>query len=163
MKIEIDLDNILGDESGVETLQESIRRQVIESITQNVKKGIKIRIDEAVGNTIQTELNSYLKEALPVLFAQIMDAEYTPVSTYGAKGDPTTLRATLLKSITDNMVYRKGNYSSDNNAFTKAVDSVMEEQLKAFKADFNKTVDATFTAAAFAHAREAIQKKLNIS
>jgi len=163
MKIEIDLDDILGDESGVETLQESIRRQVIDSITKNVKQGIKLRIDEAVGNTIQTELNSYLKDALPGLFAQIMDAEYTPVSTYGSRGDTTTLRATLLKSITDNMVYRKGNYSSENNAFTKAVDSVMEEQLKAFKADFNKTVDATFTAAAFAHAREAVQKKLGIS
>ena len=163
MKIEIDLDEVLGDENGVETLNESIRRQVIESITAKVKEGIKNRIDHAVGETIQQELNSYLKEALPVLFAQIMDAEYTPVSQYGRRGEPTTLRATLLETITESMVYKRANYDSDKNAFTKAVDSVMGEQLKAFQVEFNKTVDATFTAAAFEHARLAIQKKLGIA
>jgi len=161
-KIEIDLEDILCDELGSESVQESIRRQIIESVTKSVSQGIKNRIDEAVSSTIQTELNAYLKTTLPSLFAEMMDAEYQPVSRYGAKEPPTTLRAQLLKTITENMVYRRGQYSSDRNAFTVAVDSIMEEQMKAFKADFDKSVDSTFTAAAFEHARKAIQKKLGI-
>lgn len=36
MKVEIDLNNILGNESGAETLADSVRRQVIDSIKQQI-------------------------------------------------------------------------------------------------------------------------------
>ena len=68
----------------------------------------------------------------------------------------------MLKTIKENMVYKKGNCSSDNNAFTRAVDDVIEEQMKLFKAGFNKKVDADFTAAAMQYATEALKKKLGI-
>lgn len=161
-KIEIDLEDILGSEFESETMQESIRRQVIETITKSTAKAVEIRINEAVAATIQSCLKDYLAAELPNLFAQLMDAEYTPVSQYGAKDKPTTLRATLLKSVTDNMVYRRQNYSSDNNTFTKAVDAILEDQMKQFKADFNKTVDSTFTAAAFDYAKTELTKKLGV-
>lgn len=161
-KIEIDLEDILGDEYGSESVQESIRRQVIDSITKSVADGIKNRINNAVSETITDGLNKYLKKQLPALFAQMMDAEYTPVGRYGDAGKPTTLRQELLKNITENMVYRKTGSSYDRNMFTKAVDEVMEEQMKAFKSEFNKQVDATFTAAAFEYARTKLQEKLGV-
>jgi len=45
MKIEIDLNDILGDETGAETLQDSIKRQVIEKFTREIKAGISKRIE----------------------------------------------------------------------------------------------------------------------
>ncbi len=162
MKIEIDLNDILGDEYGAETLQESVRRQVIDSVSATVKKGVGDRIDKAVSETISQNLNIYLQKELPALCASIMEAEYTPISDYGSKGEPTTLRKSLLKTITSSMVYKPTTYSSDKNAFTKAVDAVVESQLAIFKADFNKTVDATFTAAAMQYATHTLKKKLGI-
>ena len=162
MKIEIDLDDILGGENGTETLQESVRRQVITAVSATVKTGIGEKIDRAISETITNNIQTFLKDQMPLLLGDIMDAEYTPVGRYGDAGKPTSFRKQMLKTIEENMVYKKGNYSSDNNAFTRAVDDVIEEQMKLFKAGFNKKVDADFTAAAMEYATEVLKKKLGI-
>jgi membrane-associated HD superfamily phosphohydrolase len=162
MKIEIDLDDILGDENGTETLQESVRRQVITAVSANVKKGIGEKIDRAISETITNNIQTFLKDQMPLLLGDLMDAEYAPVGRYGDKEKPTSFRKQMLKTIEENMVYKKDNYSSDTNAFTRAVDDVIEQHMKLFKADFNKKVDADFTAAAMQYATEALKKKLGI-
>jgi hypothetical protein len=163
MKIEIDLNDILGDENGSETIQESVRRQVIESVSETVKKGIGQRIDRAVGETISEQINLYLTGEMPHLLENIMDAEYTPVTRYGQPEQPTSFRKELLKSITENMVYKKQSYSSNESAFTRAVDQVIDEKVKSFKADFTKQVDSHFTAAAMQFAVDTLKKKLGIT
>jgi hypothetical protein len=163
MKIEIDINDILGDESGAETLQESVRRQVIDSVAETIKKGIGERIDHAISVMITDSLNKYLKSEMPKLSRSLMDAEFKPVSRWGETDKPTSFRKELLKSITENMTYKKTNYSSDRNAFTKAVDEVVEENVKLFKVDFAKHVDAQFTAAAMQCAADTLKKKLGIS
>jgi hypothetical protein len=162
MKIEIDLNDILGDESGAETLQESVRRQVIQSISETIKKGVGERIDAAVEVTISEGIKTYLAEKMPSLLANIMEEEYTPVGRYGEAGKPTCFRKELLKSITENMTYKKQGYDSDKNPFSRAVDSVVEENLKLFKADFKNRVDAEFTESAMRFASDALKKKLGI-
>jgi hypothetical protein len=162
MKFEIDLNDILGDENGSETLQESIRRQVVDSVTQTVKKGIGTQIDQAIETTISTAINKYLTKEMPKLLATIMDAEYTPVDRYGDRNKPTSSRKELVRSITENMVYRKTTYSGDKNAFTRAVDEVIEQNLKAFQSEFNKQIDSQFTAAAMEYASNALKKRLGI-
>ena len=162
MKIEIDLDDILGGENGTETLQESVRRQVITAVSATVKTGIGEKIDRAISETITNNIQTFLKDQMPLLLGDIMDAEYTPVGRYGDAGKPTSFRKQMLKTIEENMVYKKDNYSSDNNAFTRAVDDVIEQHMKLFKADFNKKVDADFTAAAMQYATEVLKKKLGI-
>jgi hypothetical protein len=52
MKIEIDLNDILGDEWGTETLADSVRRQVVEKLTQTVKEGVAKKIDHEVSRVI---------------------------------------------------------------------------------------------------------------
>lgn len=162
MKIEIDLNDILGDENGSETLQESVRRQVIESVARTTKEGIGRKIDEAVGETIKKGINDYLATEMPSLLANIMDAEFVTVDQWGSRGTTTSFRKELVKSITANMQYKKTQYSSDKNAFTKAVDEVIEENVKLFKDDFKKQVDAQFTAAAMQYATDVLKKKLGI-
>lgn len=163
MKIEIDLNDILGDENGAETLQDSVRRQVIDSMTSIIKKGVGSQINEAVSRTISSEIEEYLKTQMPVLLENLMDAQYTPVGRYGDYDKPTSFRQQLVKSIQENMVYKKTTYSSDRTAFTAAVDSVIEENLKSFKAEFQKQVDAQFTQAAFSYAAESMKKRLGIA
>ena len=158
MKIEIDLNDILGGETGSETLQESIRRQAIEAITENTKKGISSRIDRAVAETIQEEINTYLKAEMPRLLADIMDAEFRPVSPYGERGETTTFRKAVVKAINENMTCRKTQYASETSAFTKAVDGVIADRVAAF----SKQVDAGFTAEAMAYAVNTLKQKLGI-
>jgi len=163
VKIEIDLDDILGDENGAETLQESIRRQVIDSVTATIKKGVGQQIDAAVSSAISTNINDFLKQQMPSLLANIMDTQYEPVGRYGEKAQPTSFRQELVKVVIENMQYKRANYESDKNVFTKTVDAVIAENVASFKTDFNKKVDAEFTAAAMQYAQEALKKKLGIA
>lgn len=163
MKIEIDLNDILGDENGAETLQESVRPQVIDSVSSTVKKGISAKIDAAISETITAAIQTYLDGELPALLANIMDSEYKPVGRYGEKGDPTTFRKELVKAINENMVYKRAHYDSERNLFTRAVDDVVAENLKAFRAEFQKRVDADYTTYAMAYATEQLKKKLGIA
>lgn len=61
MKIEIDLNQILGDESGVETLQESVRRQVVEKLSYEVRQNIAKKIDAEVAVCINESIKEGLK------------------------------------------------------------------------------------------------------
>jgi uncharacterized protein HemY len=162
MKIEIDLNDILGDEDGVETLQESVRRQVITTLTEQVKSGLKRQIEEETTKVINETLRAALKDRMPGLVDEVMMAEYTPVSRYGEKSAPTTFKSELVKAISGEFVYRKTQYSSDQNAFTKAVEAVIAENMKAFKADFDKQVNAQFTAEAMAYAATKLRERLGV-
>lgn len=163
MKIEIDLNDILGDNSGVETLQDSIRRQVVDSFTATIRKSVNTEIEQAVSKTITTEIQTFIKAEMPALMAELLVTEYTPVGRFGEQGKPTTFRAELVKSITENMVYRRANYDSDKNVFTKTIDAVVSDSVNAFKTEFQKQVDANYTAEVMALATATLKKKLGIA
>jgi hypothetical protein len=162
MKLEIDLNDILGNEYGTETLQDSIRRQIVEGFTATIRKSVNTEIEQAVSKTITTEIKTFIEAELPGLMATLLEAEYTPVGRYGEQSKPTTFRAELVKSITENMVYKRASHESDKNAFTKAVDAVISESVNAFKQDFQKQVDANYTAEVMQFAQESLKKKLGI-
>lgn len=162
MKIEIDLNNILGDEYGAETLQESVRRQVVEKMSSVIKDGIGKKIDFEIAQLIDSEMKKAVQNKMDTFVGSIVDAEYIPVDRYGSRGQPTTFRAEMVKHITENMKYVRANYESDKNAFTKAVDSIIGEMLAKFKTDFNKEINAQFTKEALAYAQQELAKKLGI-
>jgi hypothetical protein len=151
MKIEIDLNDILYDENyGSETLQESVKRQVIDNLTKTVSLGIKKQIDTEVSLVISETLKSTLAEKIPLLVDDLMEAKYQPINKWGSKeGEETTFRKSLLNSIVENMVYKKTSYDSDRNVFTKAVDDVIREQMEKIKIEYKKTVDESIGKEAF--------------
>lgn len=165
MKIEIDLKDILQDDDyGSETMQESIRRQVVEKIEANLAKGISKRIDEEVSKAIDEQIKKSLDEIRPNLISEILDAEYISVDIYGNRAkEPTTFRAQLIKCVHEQMVYKKEYYSNDKNAFTRAVDEVLETQAKAFEAQFKKLVDDNYIAQTKAYAVKVLKEKLGIT
>jgi FKBP-type peptidyl-prolyl cis-trans isomerase (trigger factor) len=163
MKIELDLEDILGgDDSGQETLQESIRRQVIDALTNSLKETIQRAIRNKIDETIETELHAQLVERMPSIMDIIMNEPYKPVSRYGQSSEPTTFKAELVKEVHSQLVYKKTSSSYDRNLFTKAVDDTVEENLRQFKADFNKKVDQDYTAACMEYARQKLMDKLGI-
>ena len=164
MKIEVDLDDIFMDEDGTpsESLQESIERQMVNSLTRKMSQGVEKQIDEKVSEIIGKKVQEMADTMLPSLAEDMINAEYTPVSTYGGRGEPTTFRKELVGAITSQLVYKKTQSQYDRNVFTKAVDAVIEENMKAFQAEFNKLVTDRFRDEALSYAVSSLKKTLGI-
>jgi|WetSurMetagenome_2_1015567.scaffolds.fasta_scaffold01778_8 hypothetical protein len=163
MKIEIDLNDILRDEFGSEeNLAESIRRQIIERFYGDFRKRLFERMDAEVSLIMTQQINAVMTEKMPELIDDIMNVAYTPVSTYGQRGAATTFRDEIIKSIAANMKYEPRNYSSEENAFTKAVKSIVEKQTEAIKAEIIKQVDPKFKEDAIKFAVKTLSERLGL-
>lgn len=82
-KIEIDLDDILGDEDGVETMRESIQRQVVDSISLMIKSGITKKIDFEISEAIQEMIVKDVKPRAGEILDDILNTPYTPTDNWG--------------------------------------------------------------------------------
>lgn len=164
MKIEIDLDDVFQDEEGqpTETLSESIKRQIIDNIVFRTQADINKKIDAAIGKMMDEQVKARLAEIIPVLLTESLDYQYTPVSSYGSKSEPTTVRNELAKAVQNSMVYMKQSYASDKNSFTKAVDAAVEQTLGAFKSEWLRTVDAKFVQEAMDYAKTKLAERLGV-
>ena len=140
MKIEIDLNNILGNEYGVETLEESVRRQVVDKLAHEIKSGIGKKIDSEISALIGSEIKVAIKDKMPDLVDYILTNPYSPIDAYGSRGKETTFRDQLIKSINENMVYKKERYGDGESVFTKAVDSVISEHVRLFEKNFKDLI-----------------------
>ena len=165
MKIEIDLNDILGDECGAETLQDSVRRQVTSALAETLTTQIKDRVDDEVHKVLQETLAKAVNEQIPGIMAELLDAEYRCVDRYGDRaGTTTTFRKQLIETLRTEMTYKRtSDYERSKSTFTKAVDAVVEENMKEFKKDFNKLVTDQFTKDAFEHAVTELRKRMGIS
>ncbi len=163
MKIEIDLNDILGDEYESETLSDSIKRQVVENIEKTLKKSVIDKINHDVSVKIEEAIDVAIVQKMDAIVDNVLTAVYQPVDRWGNKnGNETTFREALVKSINENMVYKKTNYDSDKNAFTKMIDSVISEQMKIISDDYKKTVNESIGKEAFNLAITTLKSKLGI-
>lgn len=163
MKIEIDLDDIIGDEFGnAQGLADAVRKQVLDALSTRVTSDVKKLIDETINKTIQDGVNAGIKERLPEMIKIIFEEPYTIIDRYGSRGQTTTVRQELVKAFTGEMNFQKNSNDYDNNAFTKAIIKLVEDKVSEFKKDFNKQVDAKFTTEALQYAEDKLKKKLGI-
>ncbi len=164
MKVEIDLNDILFDENyGPENLNDSIRRQVINAIKREIQDEAKLKISEQVNRTIQEEVLTQVKLVAKDILPDLIDREYQPVNSWGAHdGKPTTMRNQFIESLKKEFVYKKGQYSSDKNEFTKSIDSLVDTMMQEFKKEYNKIVDANFTQEALNYATLKMKERLGI-
>lgn len=165
MKIEIDLNDVFRDEDGNpdESLEESVRRQVLERLSGDLRKRLFSRLDEELSAVMNKQLSEAMTEKMPALIDDIMNVTYTPVSTYGQRGEPTTFRNEIVKSIGANMKYEPKNFSSDENAFTKAVKSVVEAKTGEIKKELLAQIDTRFRQDAMAFAVTELSKRLGLT
>lgn len=165
MKIEIDLKDILQDEFGsMESLGESIQRQVVSALKSKLQEGIKKQIDREVSQVIREQLELTIKTQMPAIINDLLHTEYVKVDRYGScSNTPTTFRKELVSSITGELKYQKKTYKSDQNVFTNAVNAVVEEKVNEFKREYNRLVDELFCKECFDYAVSKLKKSLNIS
>lgn len=165
MKLQIDLNDILGDEFGAETLAESVQRQVIEQTKKEIGSGIKKQIDAELAKFINELIKTEVQKLMPGFIAELMDAEYERRSRYGERDGVTTFRKEMIKTINEEMIYKpeKDRYHKDHeNAFTRAIGSVVEAHTQKFQAEFNKVVDSEFTKTTVNFVTEELRKKFGI-
>jgi len=159
MKIEIDLNDILGDEYGTESIQESVRRQVTDYLVNDFKKRVGKCLDVEIGKKVDEILKTQLDKKLPTMIEDLWDTKYVPTTIYGEKKEETTLRNELIKKISEEMVYKKDRYNSKINVFTENVDKSVESIMKDFRKDFEKSINEEFRKEALLYAA----KKLKIT
>jgi len=156
-KIEIDIHELLGDP---EFLRESIEEKVKETILQGIGKNITAQ----VSNLINQELARAIEKKMPELVNAVLDDPYVKVDQWGDRegSKPTTFRTELVRAVNDQMTYKKKTFSSDENAFTKAVDGVVAANVRTFKESFNKLVNDTFTKDALNYAVAKLRERLKV-
>jgi dGTP triphosphohydrolase len=162
MQITIDLSQLFCENEDPCDLQAAVRDEVVRSLTKTMGERLTHTIEQETRKVINAELQKAVQERMPQIVDSIIDAPFTPVDSYGSAKGPTTFRNALAKEILSQMVYKKVAYDGDKNVFTRAIDSVIEENLKLFKAEMKKQVDAQYTAAVLQAATEALRQRLGI-
>lgn len=165
MKVEINLDEVFRGEDGEpgETLQESITRQVIDRLSADNRQRFFQRFDEALTKVMQAQIAEVMKTRMPDMIDDIMNATYTPVSSYGQRGEQTTFRAEIIKSVAANLVYKPSTYSSDENAFTQAVKSIVKAQTDAITKSLKGQIDGEFAKNAMTYAVKTLSERLGLT
>jgi len=165
MKIEINLNDVFHDENGdpSETMEDAVRRQIIERLTGESRDRIFKRVDAEIGRILTEKLESVISDKMPSIIDDLMNATYTPVSRYGERGAPTNFREQLVASITSNMTYAPKQWSHDENAFTRAVKSVVDAKTNEIKKAILDQVDTNFRAEAIKFAVTELSKRLGLA
>lgn len=156
MELKINLEEVLGGEGALADL-------VSEHVNQVVRDGVGKKIDAALSIAIRETIDEAIKEKMPSLIDDVLNTPYVKVDRYGSRASaPTTFRKELVEAINEEMKYKKEGYSSRDNVFTQAVNSVVESQVTKFKTEFNKQVDASFVSEAMAYATKKLQERLGV-
>lgn len=164
MKIEIDLNDVFRDEEGNpnESLEEAVRRQVIDRLTEDYRKKLFAKLDGQIAQIMESQVSAVVAMKMPSLIDDILNAEYTPVDRYGSRSEKTTFRAEIIKSIAANMVYKPTQYQSEANAFTQAVQSVVEHKTNEIQKVLREEIDTKFKADAIGFAVKELSKRLGL-
>jgi hypothetical protein len=163
MKFEIDLSDIFCDSEDPCDLKDAIRQEVVRSLTKTMGERLTQTIERETRTVINEALQAAIKDRMPSIIDSIIDAPFVPVDQYGSPGKPTTFRTALANAITGQMIYKKVQYDSDKNAFTRTVDAVIDENMKIFKAEMKRQVDQQYTAAVLQEATIVLRQKLGLT
>jgi hypothetical protein len=165
MEIKINLNDVFRDEDGApeETMEESIRRQIIDKLTGDMRKRLFDRVDEALAMVLQSEVAKAIEGKMPDLIDDILNVTYTPVTRYGDRGAPTTFRSEIVKAIGENLKYEPRNYSSEENAFTRAVKSIVELKAREIQKAITEQVDTKFKEDAIKFAVSKLSERLGLA
>ena len=133
MQIIIDTAEMLGDET---TIRDEVINEVSNALLRNMQKTITVQ----VADVIEKQLAEAVNVVMTNLVNLHLDSEITVTDRYGNKEESYTIRNKIASLIAGQLEYKKSNYSSDRNAFTGAVDELINRELKKFQTEFNSMV-----------------------
>ena len=143
-----------------QSAEDYLRDCVVNEIADRCLSNIQPEISTAINKTITTKVVSEVDRVMAGITDEILDYEFTEVSSWGEKKDTYTVRSRILNQIETQCVYKKNSYPSDNSAFTKAIDETVYKKMQEFRAEFYKEVDTKFMKDAFEYAKKQFEKKL---
>lgn len=164
MKIDIDLSEIFDEETG--NVDASIKDVIINTVTQKIYNKIEREISQNVTDILKKGIATHLDKFLTELIPNLMDYEFQETGRYGeVKESKTTVKNKILKSLQEQCVFQaKNSYSGsrDNNPYTNAMLAIIEEQMRHYKPQFDKEVNAMFVKEAMDYAQNKLKEKLGI-
>lgn len=165
MKIEIDLNDIFRDEDGeaAESMEECVRRQVITRLTEDYRKRLFQRFDQELGDIMRDQIGKVMETQMPGFIDDILNAKYRPIGRYGERGEETTFRDEIIKSVVEEMRYLPQDYSHKENAFTKAVKSIVELKTGEVKKHLTEQIDTKFKTDAITFAVQQLSERLGLN
>lgn len=140
MKIELDLTEIFEDEDG-ERISVSMAERIEAAIIAKAEKTVVSLIKETFDKQISEQITGIVKEQLNSIVVDLLDKEFTPISKWGERDEPITLRNRICKDVENAMKWKDSNYSSERSIYTDTVKTVVAEHLKSFGKEFNRVVD----------------------
>jgi hypothetical protein len=163
MKIEIDLSEILTSEYGeAESLAESVHRQIADTLMERIQKGVLQKVDDEIAKRLDKAIGEAVTARMPDIINDVMNTSYIPVGAYGDRKKETNFRNELIKAISEQMVYKKTSYPNDRNAFTKAVDSVLEDKMQEMQKILKDEITTDFAKKALQESVKVLKKSLGL-
>lgn len=163
MKFEIELDDLFDtNEYGriSAKTQRALQSTIIRKVAELVRAEVDVQIRDAVKAYIDSNLESIIAPKITKLCEDLLDYEYVPVTLYGSKAPPTTLRNTIIAQVQNDCVYKNDAYRQPQNTFTKVLTKIVTDQIDEFKSDFTKQVNEKLRQEAYAYAVKTLKEKL---
>jgi hypothetical protein len=161
MELKINIEGIFADEDG-STVNDSIRDSIIAEVTEKIYRAVWKQVEVKTNEILTTGIKEKLGAQLDELIPQLMDHKFTEVTSWGQTKDTFTVRERILKALEQQCVFKDSNYSSERNAFTSSLRSVVDEKMNLFKKEYNREVDAMFVKEAMEFAQQKLQERLGI-
>jgi hypothetical protein len=163
MKIEIDLDELLSDPSGMsvkETIQTMIRNRLEEDLQETVLNEIKYRISELFDERFVQAIHL----RLPALVEEVINTPFVPTDSYGERETAVTFRNQIIRTLHGELTLQKGhsNRMSRSNLMTEAVNELVKDELKRFSKEYTSLVNEMFTREAMDLAAKKLAERLKV-
>lgn len=153
MKIELDLDQILGD-------PEFLRNEIAERVASEMRDALKKKIHEQTSMAIQEAIRTSVETEIPKLMGDILDTEFTPVTSWGEKRKPTTVRKEITRLVSQD-VTGEGKYG-EKSKIKIVVQETVNQALAAFRKEFSDQVNDQYRKEAMAYAVNTLKAKLGV-
>lgn len=119
---------------------------------------MEITVQEILTKGIKEKLDTHLETLIP----NLMDHEFTEVTSWGEKRGTFTVKQRILAALEGQCQYKEGGYSYDKNAFSKALDKIVEEKMKNFSAQMKNEIDSKFVKEAMNWAEQKLRERLGV-
>lgn len=158
MKVELNTEELFCHDG--QSAEDFIRDAVIEHLANRYYEGMEGQVKSKLEDVLVKTIEKKVGELLEPIKANFLDHEFVETTSWGENKTTWTVRNRILHEIEKNCVFKNTNYSSDRNAFTKAIFEATQEQMNQFKTEWVKQVDAKFMQEALEHAAKELKRRL---
>lgn len=137
----IDIEELKKDEKFMNKLMNEILGQMEESVDGMLSKAI----DSFINENIKEKIDLQIKNRIAEIVEEGLDKEFEEVDQWGESKGKFTTRDRLVKLFRKEATFKpRGGYSSEENAFTRSLKSMLEQNMKMFRKEFNKVIDSEY-------------------